>query len=99
MATSSDVLDALMGEGNDADAGTVRDYLVELLRTVWIEDEGFSGKRPFGNSGWKYEVYEALAKEGLISAKFDSDGYLDHCDTDAADRLVLSAIEWLGCLY
>jgi hypothetical protein len=39
----------------DSDAGdniTIRDYLRILLETLWEEGEGFSGKRPFGNSGW-----------------------------------------------
>lgn len=48
------ILDILMGE-NDAGALTVRDYLKALLRRLWLEQEGFSGKRPFGNSGWEDE--------------------------------------------
>jgi len=47
----------------NSDAGdnlTVRDYFYNLLRTLWIEEEGFSGKRPFGNSGWQYDIYNAL---------------------------------------
>ena len=59
------VLDVPMGE-NDAEAATVRDYLKDLLSTLWREEEGFSGKRPFGNSGWKYELYAALTAAGLI---------------------------------
>jgi hypothetical protein len=42
----------------DSDAGdniTVRDYLFKILMMVW--DEGFDGKRPFGNSGWDHELY------------------------------------------
>ena len=32
---------------------TVKDYLKTLLHTLWDEEDGFSGKRPFGNSGWQ----------------------------------------------
>ena len=36
-------------QDNDAGAATIRDYLVALVREVWRERDGFSGKRPFGN--------------------------------------------------
>jgi len=45
---------------NDADAETIRDYLKALLNQLWMEDEGFSGKRPFGNSGWQHEIYNSF---------------------------------------
>lgn len=47
---------------NDAGAETVRGYLYALLEAVWEEEEGFSGKRPFGNSGWKRDVIGPLVK-------------------------------------
>jgi len=53
----------------DSDAGdqiTVRQYLHQLLRTLWDEQEGFSGKRPFGNSSWDHDLYGPLAKAGFI---------------------------------
>lgn len=36
---------------NGAGAATVGEYLAKLLAELWLHDEGFSGKRPFGNSG------------------------------------------------
>lgn len=62
-------LDAALDVRFDSDAGsqlTVREYFTALLVTLWREEEGFSGKRPFGNSGWKSEVYRTLAKAGFI---------------------------------
>ena len=53
----------------DSDAGddlTVRQYLRELLSTLWEKGESFDGKRPFGNSGWEYDIYIALAKAKFI---------------------------------
>lgn len=82
-------------EENDADAATVRDYLVELLLTLWIEGEGFSGKRPFGNSSWKYDLYVPLIKAGLIAGKLDEDGYVESCDRAAGDKIIRDAIELL----
>jgi hypothetical protein len=81
---------------NDAGADTVGDYLRKLLEAVWTEVEGFSGKRPFGNSSWEWEVYEALVRGGFVSGKFDADNYLGECDEDAAHKLVLEAIRELG---
>lgn len=45
-------------EDNDADAGTVGHYLYSLLWMVWQHGEGFSGKRPFGNSVWECDLYK-----------------------------------------
>lgn len=56
----------------DSDAGknlSVREYLRELLLTLWREEDGFSGKRPFGNSGWTYYLFVTLAAAGYIKAK------------------------------
>jgi hypothetical protein len=63
---------ALPMESNDADAETIRDYLVTLLSVVWDGQEGFSGKRPFGNSGWVHDLYAPLIKAELIESEDDS---------------------------
>lgn len=94
-ATPQEILDVPMRE-NDANASTIRAYLVALVREVWKEVDGFSGKRPFGNSGWQYEVYDALVTAGHVQGRTDEDGYLEECDTDAADALILTAIDALG---
>lgn len=49
---------------------TIRSYLELLLITLLKEGESFSGKRPFGNSGWEYDLYDALAKAGLIHGRW-----------------------------
>src|SRR5688572_26144706 len=93
--TAQRVLDTPM-QANDADAGTVREYLVRLLATVWAQEADFSGKRPFGNSSWQDEIYKALLIAGLVDGAFDEDGCLDRVDQSAADALVADAIEALG---
>ena len=94
------VLACPMDRENGARATTVREYLVALLAALWAEGEGFSGKRPFGNSGWEYEVYAALAEQGLIEGVvFDGDGYVEDFPDEArreADRLVFDAIQSLA---
>ncbi len=87
-----DVLDLPL-PGNDADAATVREYLVELLRTVWV---GGAGVRPFGNSGWQHDLYIPLMQAGLIAGELDEDDYVASMDTAAGDRIILAAIQELG---
>ena len=53
----------------DSDAGddlTVRQWLSQLLSMVWEEEESFSGKRPWGNSGWQFPLHQALARAGFF---------------------------------
>jgi len=83
-------------QDNDAGADTIRTYLVALLAELWKHGEGFGGKRPFGNSGWEYELYEALARQGYITSTFDEDGYLDDVDTRTGNQLVAAAIEHMA---
>ena len=75
----------------DSDAGknlTVRDYLRRLLETLWVEGESFSGKRPFGNSGWEHDLYKPLIAGGFISGRLDADGYVEDYARAEAGRYV-----------
>lgn len=84
---------------NDSGADTVRGYLIALLTQVWQEGEGFSGKRPFGNSSWEYDLYDAMARAGIVEADPpDSEGYVSiRYEAKAnADELILAAIKALG---
>jgi hypothetical protein len=79
----------------DSDAGknlTIRQYLHVLLQTLWTEQEGFSGKRPFGNSGWSYDLYKPLIQAGAIRGKLDEDGYIDRVDSEGGDELMKQLI-------
>ncbi len=92
--TARDVL-ALPMERNDANAKTVSGYLKALLLELWREGEGFSGKRPFGNSDWEYELYKPLVKAGFVEGEIDAHGNLDEVDSSAADEAIKRAIEAL----
>ena len=83
---------ALPLKDNDSGETTVRGYLGALLLAVWKEREGFSGKRPFGNSAWEYDLYIPLVEAGLITGTFDEDGYVIECDCKTGDRLIDDAI-------
>ena len=64
------VLNAPM-KPNDAEASTIGEYLCNLLLALWEEGERFSGKRPFGNSGWEHDIKIALAENDLIGSVID----------------------------
>lgn len=71
---------------------TIREYLQELLLTLWEEKEGFSGKRPFGNSGWEADLERELIILGEVDGRLDDSGYIDSVDTDAAYAAVVRLI-------
>lgn len=76
----------------DGQKYSLRKYLRQILVNVWEEGEGFSGKRPMGNSDWYYSVYNGLVKEGFIKGEIDSDGYLDDVDADAGNKFINNVI-------
>jgi hypothetical protein len=90
------VLDAPVESDDVPEARTVRDYLVALLAKLWEDQEGFNGKRPFGNSGWDSDLIAALARAELIEGSFDEDGYLEASDDEAGEELIAGAIKHLG---
>lgn len=74
---------------------TIKEYLKKLLKQLWLEGEGFSGKRPFGNSGWQYDLYKPLIQNNFVTGKLDEDGYIDTVDEVKADKIILKIIEGL----
>lgn len=97
---SDEILDLEMVT-NDADAKTIREYLKRLLSKVITEEEGFDGKRPFGNSGWLGELGYTLAMNDIIARRirtFDYEGdrlVQYEYDNRDARQLILEAINRL----
>jgi hypothetical protein len=90
------VLDLPLPPDNDAGAATVRDYLLKLLSELWRHETGFDAKKPFGNSGWQFDVYVPLIQAGLTKGTVDADGEVgDDFDYRETDRLILAAIDEL----
>ena len=101
--TPAQTLALPMRQPNDADAATVREYLIKLLATLWDEGVDFDSKRPFesGNSGWKFDLYSALVASGAVDGGFDEDGGLNEFSAEArmeSDRLITDAIQALGAV-
>lgn len=71
---------------------TLREYLCKLLTTLWDEGASFSGKSPFGNSNWEYEIYEVLIWNDYIGGTLDENGYVDNIDRGAAHAYVRNLI-------
>lgn len=92
--TPQEVLALPMG-ANDADAETIGGYLRALLLELWTEGEGFSGKRPFGNSGWEFDLYRPLVEAGFVAGEM-IDGYAEIQDRKAADAMIAKAIAALS---
>ena len=61
---------------------TIKEYFKELLKTLFKEGESFSGKKPFGNSGWEYDLIFPLVFNKIIAGKIDSDNYVMSYDSD-----------------
>lgn len=77
----------------DSDSNSLRQHLFELVMTLWLEGESFSGKRPFGNSGWEYDLMCPLVEMGVIPGEIDEDGYLQDADTKAGYPVITKLIE------
>lgn len=62
---------------NDAGAATVEEYMISIAAVVWNDD---LVKRPFGNSGWQHEVYNSIARAGLIerTVAYQDEDYIDY---------------------
>ena len=77
---------------NDVDADTIGNYLKLLLLELWVKGEGFSGKRPFGNSDWQWKIYESLAKAGKIQVLY-YDEEIKYIDTNKGKEIIMQCIE------
>lgn len=83
MQSQSEALDLKFYSSDLGKDVTIRDYLHELLLTLWNKGESFSGKRPFGNSGWETDLFIPLIKAGYVKGTLDEDGYLEGVEKDA----------------
>jgi len=75
---------------------TIKQYLHLLLETLWIEGEGFSSKRPFGNSGWELELIAPLIKAGFVEGTLDDEGCVLRFGTDYGFVIDLIYISFFG---
>ena len=96
MTNYKEALDLKMNK-NDAGANNVRQYFHILLRNLWAEAGEFSGKRPFGNGSWQYDIYAVLIRNGFIEGKLDEDGYVEAINYKMANAYIQNLIKFM-CL-
>lgn len=80
-------------QGGPREGAPVGEYLGSLLHMVWEFGEGFDGKRPFGDSGWQWEIYEVLLRAGLIPGTLTADGWAEEFDRAAGDALITRCVD------
>ena len=90
--TNQELLNLNVESSGHDDGLTIKGYFKLLLTELWREGESFSGKRPFGDSRWEYDLYKPLIKAGAVNGELDLDGYIVECDNKAADKLVFELI-------
>lgn len=73
---------------SDIGETTIREWLRELLLTLWREGEGFSGKRPFGTGGWELDAYAALIKAGVVKGELDEYGHVEEVNRLEAEKVI-----------
>lgn len=73
---------------------TVRGYLKALLTTLLDEEESFSGKRPFGNSGWLYDLARPLISAGVVEGQI-VDNEPIHFEIANVQRAAIELVEFL----
>jgi hypothetical protein len=73
---------------------SIKEYLKKLLKTLWKEGEGFSGKRPFGNSGWQFDIVYVLIMKNLIKGQIDGNNVVE-VDWKEVDSLMEKIINTL----
>lgn len=88
-----DLLNTIVPNGNDP--RTVRNYLKDLIKQLWLQGSDFSSKRPFGDSSWQQDVYLAMVKESIIDGEIDTDDELVSFDVFKSDELILRAIDYI----
>lgn len=92
--TREEILELQVVRHDISDTMSIRQYFEALLMKLWEENEGFNGKRPWGNSGWDYDVYVPLIKAGLIEGELDEDGCVVTLDEGVANKWVADNIIW-----
>lgn len=80
-------------EFDDVEASNIKEYLEALLLHLWEEGEGFSGKRPFGNSGWEYDIYHPLVVMKCVEGEISENDDLLSINEEQANDLVFNLIE------
>jgi hypothetical protein len=83
-----EALNLIFFDQDNYEETSIADYFKLQLATLWEEGESFSGKRPFGNSGWEMCLDFVLVKNGCIKGTIDEEDpdYPEVYDVDSKER-------------
>lgn len=82
-------------ESMDIGRVTPRTYMKALLEELLLKGESFSGKRPWGNSGWEHELAMPLCIAGVIEAEIDDERYAYPKNEDDYEKALVALVEAL----
>lgn len=71
---------------------TIRSFFYLLMEKLWLEQDCFDGKRPFGNSSWDGDLIKCLIENKLVKGSFDKYGYIDEYDLKEVNKFVIDKI-------
>lgn len=77
--TPQQILELPMPE-NNANAPTIRDYLITLLADLWELGSDFSSKRPFGDTDWQWTIYNLMIDAGWVQGEHHDSSVVKECD-------------------
>jgi len=88
----TDILD-LQFKSEDLNAVvTIRSFFFLLMKKLWLEQDCFDGKRPFGNSSWDADLIKCLIENKIIKGSIDKYGYINNYDRKELNKFVIDII-------
>ncbi len=90
--TNSEILNLKFYSEDLSKKVSIKQFFHILLKTVWIEQEEFDGKRPFGNSGWDGDLIKCLVQNKIIEGEIDEYGDPESYSTDSVNNKVIELI-------
>lgn len=90
--TRDEILELPVMRWDLCDTLSMREYFERLIIKLWDDPIGFNAYRPYGNSGWKWDVYVTLIKHKVIEGELDEDGCVKEVNEKAASKFVAEEI-------
>ena len=87
---TSDLLGVELGD-NDSGKATLGGFLAGMI--------DLETKRPYGNSGWVWDLYAALVRAGKIDGTFNEYDEVENIDTRAANALIEQAAKEIQDMF
>ena len=88
--TKSDLLSIELGD-NDSGKATLGGFLAGMI--------DLETKRPYGNSGWEWDLYAALVRAEKIDGTFNEYGEVENIDHHAAHALIEQAAKEIRGMF